>query len=195
MPGSDPVTARINHRLTPDYLLQLDSLALDEHGDMDMQIIPSRTNQAVKGDAEARGGWDTPIRILGWFWGLGCESGHLGHAFSAQDVRVSALSVIKAADVASPVIMTLCKKAELLSLAHLRCYKSGGGSSGSIEYFSLKLERGSIRHHYFYTSPRLHQVCEFFEVSAQKITVTTAKQLATGARGPDVTADVDVGAR
>jgi type VI protein secretion system component Hcp len=196
MPSADASPLQAASRLTLDYVRQFDALALPESDDMFLQVVPKRSNTPVKGEAPARGDWDTPMQIHGWRWAQGYEAHHAGHALNANDMRVTDIGIIKTVDASSPAIAKLCAQAELLALAHIKCFKSGGPDNGvQIEFLSLKLEEAYIRNYAIYTSVRLARMCEVFEVSAQKLTLTCAPQKATGSRGADVTFALDVAAR
>ncbi|SAK89647.1 hypothetical protein AWB75_06202 [Caballeronia catudaia] len=182
--------------LTIDALRQFDLLALTDSDDMFLQVVPKRSNTPVKGEAKKRGDWDTPMQIHGWRWAQGYDAAPLAAALNANDMRVTALGVIKSVDSASPVLARLCAQAELLALAHIRCFKSAGTDHGvQIEYLSMKLEQAYIRNYHIYTSARLARPCEVFELSALQITMTCAPQTETGSRGADVTFALDVSAR
>jgi type VI protein secretion system component Hcp len=196
MPGNE-ISPRVTaSRLSLDYVCQFDMLALPATDDMLLQVVPKRSNSPVKGEAPARGGWDTPMQIHGWRWAQGYETHHAGHALNASDMRVTDIGVVKVVDSASPAIAKLCAQAELLALAHIKCFKAGGpDQGGQIEYLSLKLEEAYIRNYHIYTSVRLGCLCEVFEFSAQKLTMTAAPQTETGARGADVIFPLDVSTR
>jgi type VI protein secretion system component Hcp len=196
MPNHDPREPRPDSTLTLDALSQLDLLALTQSDDMFLHVVPKRSNTPVKGEAKKRGDWDTPMQIHGWRWAQGYDAAPLAAALNANDMRVTALAVIKSVDSASPVLARLCAQAELLALAHIRCYKSAGTDHGvQIEYLSMKLEQAYIRNYHLYTSARLARPCEVFELSAQQLTMTCAPQTESGARGADVTFALDVSAR
>jgi type VI protein secretion system component Hcp len=196
MPGTDPRDSRYENTLTLDALRQFDQLALTESDDMLLQVVPKRSNTPVKGEADKRGDWDTPMRIHGWRWAQGYDAAPVAAALNANDMRVTALGVIRLADSASPVIAKLCAQAELLSLAHLKCFRSAGTDHGvQIEYLSMKLEDAYIRNYHIYTSPRFARPCEIFEFSARQLTMTCAPQTTTGSRGAEVTFALDVSAR
>ncbi|WP_250475592.1 type VI secretion system tube protein Hcp [Caballeronia sp. GAFFF1] len=196
MPTHDLRDSRPENTLTIDAARQFDSLALTDAGDMFLQVVPKRSNAPVKGEAAKRGDWDTPMQIYGWRWAQGYDAAPLAAALNANDMRVTALGVIKSVDSASPVLAKLCAQAELLTLAHIRCYKSAGSDHGvQIEFLSMKLEQAYIRNYQIYTSPRLARPCEIFELSAQQFTMTCAPQSATGSRGAEVTFALDVSAR
>jgi type VI protein secretion system component Hcp len=196
MPGPDASPALTASRLSLDYVCQFDSLALPDTGDMLLQVVPKRSNTPVKGEAAARGGWDTPMQIHGWRWAQGYETHHAGHALNASDMRVTDIAVVKMVDSASPALAKLCAQAELLALAHIKCFKAGNpDNNAQIEYLSLKLEEAYLRSYHVYTSVRLACLCEVFEFSAQKLTMTGAAQKDTGARGADVIFALDVSSR
>jgi len=196
MPSSDASPPQASTRLTLDYLHQFDALALVESDDMFLQVVPKRSNTPVKGEAPARGDWETPMQIHGWRWAQGYDGYHPGQALNANDMRVTDLGVIKVVDAASPAIAKLCAQAELLALAHIKCFKSGGPDNGvQIEFLSMKLEDAYIRNYHIYTSTRFTRPCEIFELSAQKLTMTCAPQKETGSRGAEVTFALDVAAR
>jgi type VI protein secretion system component Hcp len=196
MPSTDASPPRAASRLTLDYLRQFDSLALEASDDMFLHMVPKRSNTPVKGEAPVRGDWETPMQIHGWRWAQGYDAFHPGQALNANDMRVTELGVIKTVDSASPVIAKLCAQAELLALAHIKCFKSGGSDDGvQIEFLSMKLEEAYIRNYHIYTSSRLARTCEVFELSAQKLTMTCAPQTKTGSRGAEVTFALDVSAR
>jgi type VI protein secretion system component Hcp len=196
MPGSDASPPQAASRLTLDYARQFDALALANSDDMFLQIVPKRSNTPVKGEAQPRGDWDTPMQIHGWRWAEGYDAFHPGQALNASDMRISDLGVIKVVDAASPAIAKLCAQAELLTLAHIKCFKSGGPDQGvQIEYLSMKLEDAYIRNYQIYTSARFERPCEIFELSARKLTMTCAPQKDTGARGAEVTFELDVATR
>ncbi|RFU48316.1 type VI secretion system tube protein Hcp [Paraburkholderia sp. DHOC27] len=193
MPSPDVSPPFVTSRLSLDYARQFDTLALATTDDMLLQVVPKRSNSPVKGEAPARADWDTPMQIHGWRWAEGYETHHAGHALNASDMRVADLGVVKIVDSASPAIAKLCAQAELLALAHIKCFKAGGAAQGGqIEFLSLKLEEAYIRSYQIYTSVRLGCLCEVFEFSAQKLTMTAATQKETGARGADVTFPLDV---
>ncbi|SAK50849.1 type VI secretion system tube protein Hcp [Caballeronia ptereochthonis] len=196
MPSTDLHEPRFLDSLSLDTLLQFDLLALTESDDMFLQVVPKRSNTPVKGEADKRGDWDTPMQIHGWRWAQGYDAAPHSAALNASDMRVTALGVVKTVDSASPVIAKLCAQAELLALAHIRCFKSAGTDHGvQIEFLSMKLEQAYIRNYQIYTSPRLARPCEIFELSAQQLTLTCAPQTATGSRGAEVTFALDVSAR
>lgn len=196
MPSSDASPPQAASRLTLDYARQFDALALTESDDMFLQIVPKRSNTPVKGEAPPRGDWETPMQIHGWRWAEGYDAYHPGQALNASDMRISDLGVIKVVDAASPAIAKLCAQAELLALAHIKCFKSGGPDDGvQIEYLSMKLEDAYIRNYHIYTSTRFVRPCEIFELSARKLTMTCASQKETGARGAEVTFELDVATR
>ncbi|WP_341317012.1 type VI secretion system tube protein Hcp [Paraburkholderia sp. IMGN_8] len=196
MPSSDASPQQAASRLTLEYLCQFDSLALVASDDMFLHIIPKRSNTPLKGEAPPRGDWETPMQIHGWRWAQGYDAYHPGQALNANDMRVTDLAVIKAVDAASPAIAKLCAQAELLALAHIKCFKAGGPANGvQIEFLSMKLEDAYIRNYHVYTSPRLMRACEVFEVSARSLTMTCAPQTETGSRGAEVTFALDVAAR
>ena len=196
MPSTDQREPRLHDSLSLDTLSQFDQLAQTQSDDMFLQVVPKRSNTPVKGEAEKRDDWDTPMQIHGWRWAQGYDAAAHAAALNASDMRVTALGVIKTVDSASPVIAKLCAQAELLALAQIRCYKSAGREHGvQIEYLSLKLEQAYIRNYQIYTSPRLARPCEIFELSAQQLTMTCAPQTASGSRGAEVTFALDVSAR
>ena len=196
MPSSDASPPQAASRLTLDYARQFDALALTESDDMFLQIVPKRSNTPVKGEAQPRGDWETPMQIHGWCWAEGYDAYHPGQALNASDMRISDLGLIKVVDAASPAIAKLCAQAELLALAHIKCFKSGGPDDGvQIEYLSMKLEDAYIRNYHIYTSTRFVRPCEIFELSARKLTMTCASQKETGARGAEVTFELDVATR
>jgi type VI protein secretion system component Hcp len=196
MPGTDVREQRFESILTLDSLRQFDQLALTEADDMFLQVVPKRSNTPVKGEANKRGDWDTPMQIHGWRWAQGYDAAPHAAALNASDMRVTALGVIKTVDSASPVLAKLCAQAELLTLAQIKCFKSAGTAHGvQIEFLSMKLEQVYIRNYQIYTSARLGRPCEIFELSAQQFTMTCAPQTATGSRGAEVTFALDVSAR
>ncbi|WP_235025054.1 type VI secretion system tube protein Hcp [Caballeronia terrestris] len=193
MPSADPSPSQNPSRLTLDYLRQFDALALTASDDMFLHVVPKRSNTPVKGEAPARGDWETPMQIHGWRWAQGYDALRAGQALNANDMRVTDIGVIKLVDAASPAIAKLCAQAELLALAHIKCFKAGGPDSDvQIEFLSMKLEDAYVRNYHIYTSERLARVCELFELSAQKLTMTCAPQKQTGARGAEVTFALDV---
>jgi type VI protein secretion system component Hcp len=195
MPSTDPRTPRIGESFSLDALHAFDALAQTESHDMFLQIVPKRSNTPVKGEAPKRADWDTPMQIQGWRWAQGYDATSAA-ALNAGDMRVTALGVIKTVDSASPVIAKLCAQAELLALAHIRCFKSAGADHGvQIEFFSMKLEQAYVRNYQIYTSPHLARPCEIFELSAQQLTMTCAPQTETGSRGAEVTFALDLSAR
>ncbi|MFM0049597.1 type VI secretion system tube protein Hcp [Caballeronia grimmiae] len=194
MPTNEP--PRLHNSLTFDVLSQFDFLALTQSDDMFLHVVPKRSNTPVKGEAKKRGDWDTPMQIHGWRWAQGYEAAPHAAALNANDMRVTALGVIKMVDSASPVLAKLCAQAELLALAHIRCYKAAGTDNGvQIEYLSMKLEQAYIRNYHIFTSARFARPCEVFEFSAQQITMTCAPQTETGSRGADVIFALDVSTR
>jgi len=196
MPSSDTREPRPHDCLSLDALRQFDQLALPESNDMLLQVVPKRSNTPVKGEASKRGDWDTPMQIHGWRWAQGYDAVQHTAALNASDLRVSSLGLIRTVDSASPVIAKLCAQAELLALAHIRCFKSAGTDHGvQIEFLSMKLEQAYLRNYQIFTSPRFGRLCEIFELSAQQLTMTCAPQTETGARGADVTFALDVSTR
>jgi type VI protein secretion system component Hcp len=196
MPSTDHREPRPDSSLTLDALPLFDTLALTESDDMFLQIVPKRSNTPVKGEASKRGDWDTPMQIHGWRWAQGYDASPHAAALNANDMRVTALAVMKSVDSASPVIAKLCAQAELLSLAHIKCFKAAGVDHDlQIEFLSMKLEQAYIRNYHIFTSARFLRPCEIFEFSAQKLTMTCAPQTATGSRGAEVTFALDVSTR
>ncbi|SAL29731.1 hypothetical protein AWB70_01784 [Caballeronia cordobensis] len=196
MPSPESRDPRLHDALSIDTLHQFELLALAQSDDMLLQVVPKRSNTPVKGEAGKRGDWDTPMQIHGWRWAQGYDAASHGAALNANDMRVTALGVIRTADSASPVIAKLCAQAELLALAHIRCFKSAGTDHGvQIEYLSMKLEQAYIRNYQVFTSPRFNRPCEIFELSAQQLTMTCAPQTDAGSRGADVTFALDVSTR
>lgn len=194
VPDASPVHAA--SRLTLAYLSEFDALAMEASDDMLLQIVPKRSNTPVKGEASARGDWDTPMQIHGWRWAEGYEAVHPSQALNANDMRVTELGIVKTVDAASPALARLCAQVEPLSLAELRCFKAGGPENGvQIEYLSFKLEDAFVRNYHIYTSAKLGRICEVFEISARKLTMTCAPQKNTGARGAEVVFSLDVAAR
>ncbi|WP_233888753.1 type VI secretion system tube protein Hcp [Paraburkholderia flagellata] len=192
MPGTD-APPQAASRLTLDYVRQFDAFALPDAEDMFLYVIPKRSNTAVKGEAPARGDWETPMRIHGWRWAEGYETLHAGHALNANDMRVTDVGVVKSVDSTSPVIAKLCAQSELLALAQIKCFKSGGPDNGvQIEFLSMKLEEAYIRNYSIYTSVRLGRMCEVFELTAQKMTLTCAAQKPDGSRAAEVNFALDV---
>ncbi|KIG09594.1 type VI secretion system tube protein Hcp [Caballeronia concitans] len=197
MPSNDPrESPRFDMSLTLDALRQFDLLAITASDDMFLQVVPKRSNTPVKGEAKKRADWDTPMQIHGWRWAQGYDAAPHAAALNANDMRVTTLGVIKSVDSASPVLAKLCAQAELLALAHIRCFKAAGADNGvQIEYLSMKLEQAYIRNYHIYTSARLSRPCEVFEFSAQQLTMTCAPQTETGSRGAEVTFALDVSTR
>jgi type VI protein secretion system component Hcp len=196
MSTMQPSDTRPDSHLTLDALRQFDLLALTESDDMFLHVVPKRSNTPVKGEAAKRGDWDTPMQIHGWRWAQGYDAAPHAAALNANDMRVTALCVIKSVDSASPVLAKLCAQAELLAVAHVKCFKAAGTDHGvQIEYLSMKLEQAYIRNYQIYTSVRLARPCEVFEMSAQQLTMTCAPQTATGSRGAEVTFALDVSTR
>ncbi|SAK90044.1 hypothetical protein AWB80_06369 [Caballeronia pedi] len=191
-----PADPRPDNTLSLDALRQFDLLALADSDDMFLHVVPKRSNTPVKGEANKRGDWDTPMQIHGWRWAQGYDAAPHAAALNASDMRVTALGVIKTVDSASPVIAKLCAQAELLALAHIKCFKAAGADNGvQIEYLSMKLEQAYFRNYHIFTSARFARPCEVFEISAQQLTMTCAPQTATGSRGAEVTFALDVSAR
>lgn len=178
------------------HLTHFDALALPRSDDMLLQLVPKRTNTAVKGEGRPRGDWDAPLQIYGWRWAQGYEACHPGESLNTRDMRVVDLSIVKAIDSASPAIARLCAQAELLAQVEIKCFKAAGTDNGvQMEYLSLKLEDALVRNHHLFTSAQLARTCEAFDVSAKKITLTCAPQKANGARGAEVTFALDVTTR
>ncbi|WP_244830339.1 type VI secretion system tube protein Hcp [Caballeronia sp. TF1N1] len=196
MPSTDHREPRPDSTLSLDALPLFETLALTESDDMFLQIVPKRSNTPVKGEASKRGDWDTPMQIQGWRWAQGFDAAPHAAALNANDMRVTALAVIKSVDSASPVIAKLCAQAELLSLAHIKCFKAAGPDHDvQIEFLSMKLEQAYVRNYHIFTSARFLRPCEIFEFSAQKLTMVCAPQTATGSRGAEVTFALDVSTR
>ena len=197
MPNADQRETRHESSLTLDTLCQFDLFALTtDADDMLLQIVPKRSNAPVRGEAHKRDDWETPMQIRGWRWAQGYDAAPHAAALNAGDMRVTALGVIRPVDAASPVIAKLCAQAELLTLAHIKCFKSAGAGQGvQIEYLSMKLEQAYVRNYQIFTSARLARPCEVFEISAQQLTMTCAPQTATGSRGAEVTFALDVSTR
>jgi type VI protein secretion system component Hcp len=178
------------------HLTHFDALALSSSDDMLMQIVPKRTNVAIKGEGRTRGDWEAPLQIHGWRWAQGYDTCMPGESQNTRDMRVMDLSIVKAIDAASPAIAKLCAQAELLAHVEIKCFKAAGTDNGvQMEYVSLKLEDALVRNHHLFTSAQLRRTCEAFDISAKKITLTCAPQKENGARGPEVTFALDVTTR
>lgn len=107
------------------------------HSDMFLEVVGTRTGK-VKGESADAEHKDA-IQVTGWRWGLDVPRDSAGQAYARRHHH--RLEVSKRADRASPSLMSMLARNEVLKSVDLYVRKAGGKP---LDYYIVKLGNASI---------------------------------------------------
>lgn len=151
------------------------------HSDMFLEVTGTRTGK-VKGESADAAHKDA-MQVSGWRWGLDVPRDSAGQVYARRHHH--RLEVIKKADRASPSLMSMLARNELLKNVDLYVRKAG---AKPLDYYVVKLEGGSICELATEQGAQSElEIIETWSFAYERIEITYLPQRADGGGGGAVT--------